>query len=481
MNKREFQFISEFFIPECKDFKLKEIEICDIKQKIKNKKIIPIKYESPLNSIAFIVMESNLDKELPAIQKGFEKGIANISKIIFKQLKCSMLSPIDTIKFSNKNYINLLLEYNFSNQFNFYTVVPLLFLKNFYRTVFKQPVREEIKTIEQLLKEIKYNFFRENFGSFWSIKDLVNMLNSKDLQILLNTLLKLNIIEETMLTAFVASFSGTEVEKKILSNLSKNMRNEVLKNLKENFPDKRWIEEVTYLIKAGIETLLLENKLKIKEMEFLFKLKNKLKLEYYRKVFLNKPFTDYLEEAHQRKVIEQLMKKVRRNILARSLVNLNEKYINLFTSKLRTQGAKEFIEDVKYQSEISTKEDILKAQIEVIENLKEIYYDKIASRIDKFEDVITSLSPEDLKLLIEEYGITGFAQATINLPKKIKQYIYISINGVMRNLLIDIYSGKIRFKENFGEMTINKNRKNILKCYLYLKNVGRIKSGKDLS
>ena len=347
--------------------------------------------------------------------------------------------------------------------------------------IFKQPLKEEIKTIELLLKEIKYNFFRENLGSFWNIKDLINMLNSKDLQILLNTLLKLNVIEETMLTAFVASFAGTEIEKKILNNLSKNMRNEVLKNLKENFPDKRWIEEVTYLIKSGIESLLLENKLKIKEMEYLFNLKNKLRLEYYQKVFSNKPFTVYLEEAHQRKAIEQLMNKVKRNILARSLINLNEKYIKLFTSKLRKQGAREFIEDIKYQSEISTKEDILKAQIEVIENLKEIYYDKIASKIDKFEDVITSLSPEDLRLLIEEYGITGFAQATINLPKKTKRYIYLSISGVMRNLLIDIYTGKIRFKENFGEMTINKNRKNILKCYLYLKNVGRIKTGKELN
>jgi len=116
---------------------------------------------------------------------------------------------------------------------------------------------------------------------------------------------------------------------------------------------------------------------------------------------------------------------------------------------------------------------MFKARIKVVEEIKNIYYEKKAEDVLVFKPIIMNLNPLNLNLLIEESGLIKFSQATYNEPPELKKHIFNSVRGVVRLLFIDLFSGKIRFKQSFGEQTIKLLKKEILKIYYFLKDTGK--------
>ncbi len=105
--------------------------------------------------------------------------------------------------------------------------------------------------------------------------------------------------------------------------------------------------------------------------------------------------------------------------------------------------------------------------------LNNLIYEEKAKDISVFNPVIMRLSPINLKLLIEESGVVNFIQATLKAEKEMKRYVLSAVKGIEKALIMDLYSGKVRFKKSFGEVTIKKIKVDILKIYFYLKDSGK--------
>lgn len=488
--KEKYFFLPEFILPfDNSNVVLNNFIIEDIQKKFEfNKYIIfPIEYSGFFNSYIFLLFNKS-DKSLISekideiILPLLNEGKKNLYSINFRKVNIQIKSHIEEFKISNTaRYINIILEYQLNidnDKIVFYVLIPLSFIKNLLIGIFGKNIEgERITSIREALNYFKFRLYRDSITSFWDLGNFINSLSDKDTQRLINVLLSNNMMEETMLTGLIAGFASRGTGEKIFRNLSKNLKQEIEKNLNAKFPDFRWIDECFYLIKSAIEELLLKEKLEIESLKYIIKLKEKLKEEKYRKIFSDKSFEDWIREADKKGEIENLRLVTPNKILIQSLIGTEDSVKEIIKKNLTKNAAIRFEEDLEYEKRSSGPDDVMRARIEVIENLKELYYDKEAQKLEDFEAIILSLNKLDLNLLIEECGVLEFAQATIKSSRKLKKQIYSSVTGTLRNLLSDIYSGKVRFKSAFGDQTINKHRHNILKTYLFLKGEGRIISG----
>ncbi len=485
--KEKYFFFPEFILPfDNSNVILNNFIIEDIQQKFDFSEyiIFPVEYTGFFNSYIFLLFNKS-DKSLISekideiILPLLEAGKKNLHSINFKKVNIQIKFPIEELKISTTaRYINIILEYQFSldnEKIVFYVLIPLSFIKNLLAGIFGKSIEgKKITSIKDALNYFKFRLYRDSITSFWDLGNFINSLSDKDIQRLINVLLSNNMMEETMLTGLIAGFVSRGTGEKIFRNLSKNLKQEIEKNLNAKFPDFRWIDECFYLIKSAIEELLLKEKLAVESLKYIMRIKEKLKEEKYRKIFSDKSFEDWIREADKKGEIENLRLITPNKVLIQSLIGTEENIKEIIKKNLTKNAIIRFEEDLEYEKRSSSIDDVMRARIEVIENLKELYYDKEAQKIRDFEEIILSLNKLDLNLLIEECGVLEFAQATIKSSRKLKKHIYSSVTGTLRNLLSDIYSGKVRFKSAFGDQTINKHRHNILKTYLYLKGEGKI-------
>ncbi len=482
--KDKYFFIIDFFMPENENICLKEFKIVNKKDNIDllNYFIYPIEYKGFFNSNFYILLEREdflfQDKQafLNEINEYLSRGAKNIYSLNFKNLDIRINAYIDEFD-PPDNY--LLLRYELTGSFNglpdFKLIITSEFLNSFINGLLKERGPKEKKEISDILSYLKLRLYRDSITSFWDLKNFVKELKTKDIQNLLNLLLKSNIVEETMLAGFIAGFSHLKIRAKLINNLSKNIRADIRNNLTFIQSDRRWIKESSYLIRTGIEKLLFNNQLDISHLNYILQIKERIKKERYLKIFQDRSYEDYLLDAYTNDLIEKIKLRVERKTILISLKNCAQKSVKYFLEKLSKNAGDEFKEDMAFYAEqISKEENVFKERIKVIEALKDLIYEKKAEDIIVFKSIILNLSSLNLNLLIEETGVIKFVQATINEKKELKKHILNSIKGIVRELFIDLYSGKVRFKRGFGEATINKIKKEILKTYYFLKESGKM-------
>jgi hypothetical protein len=480
-----YNFFLNLIFPENENFKLKNVELYkNIKNfaPIENFIIFPVKYIQINSSTLFLLFHKNLFEKVFEIINDYIyphliSSSKNLTNINFKKVDLKIEQSVNyRVIYENIPDELLLLNYEILNLCEFYFLIPFIFIKNFIKFFIGSAIEfSKITNITNAINYFKFRLYYDNITSFWDVTDFINTLSDKEVQRLINILLSNNIIEESMLTALTAGFYiKFNNKEKILRNISKNLRQEIEKNILISFPSYRWIEEACYLIKDGIKELILEDKIDFTSLKYIQNLKEKLREEFYKKFFENKNFDQWIIEAEKNNVLDNLKILTPNKILTRALANSKIEIIDLLTENLTKDGKKLFYEDIEYERKNCSINEIFKSQIIVIENLKDIYYDEIASKkIEEFEEIISSLNKIDLNFLINQTGVLKFAQATIRATKKFKNYICSMLSGIPKNLLIDIYTGKVRFKSSFGEITINKFKQEILKIYFFLKNEGK--------
>lgn len=479
--KEKYFFLVDFFLPESENLFLKKILIVRENHYLNylNYFIYPIQYKGFFNASFFILLlrEDFLFQDkasfLNTVEDSLYHGLKNIYLLNFKKLQININHYVDEVNF-NSNYLLLQYELNTQqNNFSFHIIVTWDFLNCFINGLVNEKNIDTRNDISELLAYLKLRLYRDSITSFWDLRNFVRELSDKDIQLLLNQLLKNNIVEETMLTGFIAGFHNKETVARLLKNLSRNLQDDVQKNLSFIMTDKRWVEESYYLIRSGIETLVFNNQLQISQLNYIQKIKDRIKKERYFKIFKDKSFQDYLLDFFKKDLIEKIKLKVERKLILISLKGCNEASVNFFLENLSRNAREEFLNDLSFYANQSTEEEVFKVRIKIIEEVKSLIYEKEAEDIAVFKNIIMNLSRLNLKLFIEEAGIIKFVQATVKEGKELKRHILNSIKGVMKCLFTDLYSGKVRFKQNFGEQTINKTKKEILKTYYFLKDNGK--------
>ncbi len=481
--KEKYFFLVDFFLPESENLFLKKNLIVRKNHYLNylNYFIYPIQYKGFFNASFFILLlrEDFLFQDkasfLSTVEDSLHHGLKNIYLLNFKKLQININHYVDEVDF-NSNYLLLQYELNTQqNNFSFHIIITWDFLNCFINGLVSEKNIDTKNDISELLAYLKLRLYRDSITSFWDLRNFVSELSDKNIQLLLNQLLKNNIVEETMLTGFIAGFHNNEIVARLLKNLSRNLQDDVQKNLSFIMTDKRWVEESFYLIRSGIETMVFDNQLQISQLNYIQKIKDRIKKERYFKIFKDKSFQDYLLEFFKKDLIEKIKLKVERKLILISLKNCDEKSVNFFLENLSRHAREEFLNDLSFYTN-STEEEVFKIRIKIIEEVKSLIYEKEAEDIAVFKNIIMNLAPLNLKLLIEEAGIIKFVHATIQEGKELKKHILNSIEGVEKSLFIDLYSGKVRFKQSFGEQTINKTKKEILKIYYFLKGNGKLES-----
>ncbi len=458
-----FDFIADWFIP-ATNKKYKKIIIDDIRNyNSEELSLYPVEYKGYIDSFIFIItpLSDNIFKEDITVK--LDKGVKNLKSLFLKDIKFEIKSPVKLNKvLNNKRYLNLIIIYD-----KYTLVIPVRFLQTIREKFFNH--KEKFDNILKILRNIKDKIYKDSIISFWNLKDFIDSLNDKDIQKLINSLFSNNMVEETMMAALIAGMNKKRSENRLYKNLSRNLKKEIDNILTNSYPDKRWIEEVKLLVKSGIEVLLLEGIIEFDSLKYITDIKEKIKEEKYRKIFKDKPFDIWLKEAYDKNIISELRNKSGRKLLVQSISAYTEEFLEYITKGLSKKAEKEYREDFLYVRNLIKQEEIFKSQIKVVEIIKDIYYEEESKKIKYFNDLIKDLKGDKLRVLINETGIIRFAQATMNVPKELKRHIYFSVDGTMRDLLIDLYTGKIRFKSSYGENTINLLKQKIIKHYLYLK------------
>ena len=470
--KNKYSFLSDFFLPENDKFKIKKIDFNNIKTLIRfyDYYIYPISYKGFFNATSFLLLNKeiflleNKDDVIKEINDILTNGLVNLNQINFKELKVIINQYVDEFNIKEE-YLFIETELN-SKLLNF--IIPYQFLYFFSSNFFVEYKAIKNDTIEKILDYIKFRLYRDGAAALWDLKNFIAQLNNKNLQNLINKLLKNKLVEETMLTGFIAGFYGSATQEKIFQNLSKYMQQEVIKNIDYYKSDKRWVEQCFYLITNAIEKLILQNEFIFENLHYIYDLKEKLKEELYQKIFKNKPFENWLIEAEQKQIIEKIKLLVPNKIILISLKGLQEKYLFFFFKNLSQKTIGTFKDDYYHYSRESSNLEVNKARIFILDKIKNIYYSDKAKELSVFSDKIKNLNKINLNLLIEEVGILKFAQASIKENKEFKKHILYLLNGIVKNLAIDIYSGKVRFKQSFGDQTINLAKREILEMYYYL-------------
>lgn len=477
--KDRYFFLVDFFLPEKNNLILNEFNIIepdhiDLLEYI----IYPIRFQGFFQDSLYIFLkrEDYIYKDktiiLDRIKEYLNKGIKNLYALNFKKINLTIESYLDEIQI-DKPVLVLHYTETENDSLSFDLIFTESFLYSFTKGLLSNYNEKKNKNINELLSYLRLRLYRDSITSFWDMKNFIRSLNSKDIQKLINLLLRYNIVEETMLTGFIAGFSDSKLQAKFLSNLSKNLREDVEKNLIPYISDIRWIEESSYLIRFGIEKLIFNNQLTLEQLHYIQQIKERIKQDRYDKIFQERSFNDYLKDAYKREIIDDLVLKTGRKLLLISLKNSTKDILNYFTDRLSKKAKEEWYEDLNYYQNLATNEDVFKAKIEVLDILKRLIYSKEAEDIYVFTSIISNLSSLNLHLLIEEVGLLKFVQATFEEDGKIKKYIVGSLKGIMRNIIVDLYNGRVRFKVNFGDEAVKRNKQEVLKTYYFLKDNGK--------
>ncbi|MDD5066611.1 MAG: FliG C-terminal domain-containing protein [bacterium] len=467
--KDKYFFIVDLFLPEDDNFRLKEFSLAPVPSlRFFEYYIYPVVYRGFFESILYLLLkrESFLYEDKPALREDLRhklgKGLRNLYSVNFRELNFEISGYTDEFKLEDEH---LLLDYDWNGR-SLLFLVPQEFIREFSGGFFRSFDKGKSCSLTRRLDHLSLHLYRENMTSFWDMGNFFRELPDKDIQDLFQRLLKGNMIEETMLTGFMANFHGTEIMDRIYRNLSQNIRCDVMKNLEHLIQDKRWLEECLYLVRLAVEELLWQEPVPLERLAYFHELKDRIRNERYRRIFRDKSFEQWLQEAKTRDMIELLKPRVNTRTILISLKGLDKEYLDFFLENASVKAVETMQEDYHFNLQNCTEQEVFESRIKVVEAVRGIRYEKKAGDISRFRDVLTRLSRSHLNLLVGTAGIVRFSQAILHEDKEFKKYVFYSVSGTVQDLLMDIQSGRIRFKQSFGEQTVNRAKKEILKiCY----------------
>lgn len=407
----------------------------------------------------------NKQEVLGLIRQRLAAGLAHLYRVNFRELAFEINGPLDEFEEPSES---LYLEYAPGGRPVSF-LMPLEFLKSFLISFFRLGEIKKHSGFQELLCLLRARLYQDSLSSFWDIKNFFSALEDREIQDIFHLLLKGGRIEETMLTGFIAFFQGTPVMDRLMKNISRNMREDVIRNSPGLMRDRRWTGECVYLVRLALEEMLFTNQIRLPRLDFWAELRGRIKEERFGKIFRKKSYPLWLEEGREKRVLDRLRLKTDIKTILRSLAGLDERYLAFFTRNISSQALAAVREDFRYYTGISSRQEAQSARVRIVEILKDIYYEEKAQNILFFQNVLLDLDTGRLGQVIELAGIIRFSQALAGEGKEFKKGILASLSGVAKDLLADIISGKVRFKQAFGEQTVKAAKKEVLKICYFLK------------
>lgn len=338
--------------------------------------------------------------------------------------------------------------------------------------VIKKDIKEKRELIKVLGKLEEFVGLKVIFPP-WDLDTLFSMLTDTQIQYVLKVLLSNNTLTEDMLATLIASLpkSGPRIK----NNISKNLLKEVQSRQNSNFlQDPRWVEEVKFSVSTSIMKLFGEMQIENEKIQYLEKLKEEYE-NYITKMFLKRQnFEEFiLKNIIEAKNLHTVISMIGRDTFLKAVVDVPEHILEKLSNQLSKRGVEMLIEDKRYKAKNIELGEIIRSKKEVIEAILALNFSEGYKRGEiEVEELIKTLKMnEEVYVIAQKVGISKFIIAVKALPTGPRKYILDIMTGPLKNLTLDIITGKVRFVSMYGEKTEKEAILDLLKNIWIIKNL----------
>ncbi|GEM_PF-4409881 len=306
--------------------------------------------------------------------------------------------------------------------------------------------------ITDILQKYSDIYFHDSRLFPWKLESFFNTLSNKNIQYCINTLLKTNYIEETMLAALIVSFENDP--HRILMNCSKTIQHDIQQSINSSPPKKRWQRIVRYLVKTALMELLKTKQLDFPVYDRYIRWSQMIEHEEHMRIFAGKPFDEWIRTADKQGVLHTVLLQIPRlNILraaayeAKTLSSLIRNYPRRLHDEIHA--------DIEHIKNTITPLESMNAQYAIVKLLREYEIPKRKEYHSFLKYAIMNMPKKRYLHAVEETGVLEFARACYNQSTRLKHEAVKTITGSAALLLEDIFTGTIRFKKGFGRTAID--------------------------
>jgi len=287
---------------------------------------------------------------------------------------------------------------------------------------------------------------------------ILEKLTNRDVQLLMNVLLREKKMEETMLAGLIQAHP--ESSNLITANLSKNVREEVERLGK--FPGL-WGRQSTWLIRHAVVELWREGLLDIPLLNSFQEFLDHHSLALYRERFSGRALEELSRSDPEGSWFAGLCRDFPSITLARAFRDAAGGLIERLEKAMVSDRQRQtFEEDLKFSRE-KEGEDEHGRRVVVDYLLARLVDGEMADKRISFAGVLMELDTVDLNDVVSDTGTVRFAKACHDLQKDQKDAILNKVDFLPRTILRDLFTGRTRFKEAVSEDDIRDCRAAILK------------------
>ncbi len=307
--------------------------------------------------------------------------------------------------------------------------------------------------------------YRKISGPPPGFSDSLLRVSDRDMQLLLNHILRKNLASPEMLGSYVYSLG--DGGKRITDNLSKSVKAEVIEKsklarLKSTY---RWAEEVKYIIHRNIYMAARELDIMIKGMESLEFISRSYEINAAKHLLREKGAAEWLGEFDREGHFKEVLTGIKRRVLTDALSFASwEEVREIFKKYISGDGIELLRQDVEF-SRNNPREGRMMSLVRFYRKIKDIAYAPAAAAMD-FEKEVTARIPgsDAIDLIVDEIGFAKTVYALKNMPH---EWVNAMLAGPLLNIYEDVLSGKIRIKK-YDDYRIKESRTEFLKILLIL-------------
>lgn len=289
-------------------------------------------------------------------------------------------------------------------------------------------------------------------------------LNQMDFQKIISLLFSSNLITNDMLSALALSIPNGK--SRILSSISKNLQREFLQNEeeKENLKERRWIEIALYQIMLNIEFLLETRKFQSENLNQYKSIVRDIDYEYHQRFFDKKPYSSWIQEASDKKLLHKVISSLDSMVVARALIEAPGETMEHIRNNISKRGYSMVLEDIEYLRQTLDKKEELAAQYKMVESYcKHLFFETYPEEDRDLAKWIPCFSNKtDFNYAMNAIGSVDLALAFQQAPYRLQKYLLLNLKGVVKYFLEDYFAGVIRFNINYGKSKIMEAQENAL-------------------
>jgi hypothetical protein len=320
---------------------------------------------------------------------------------------------------------------------------------------------------ENLHYESIYIDFIIRTGGFpYNIVRFLENYDNITIQKIVNSLLSENLADEKMLFCFVKASN----DKRILSNIPKNISKNISETLISGDYSSSWIKNGLYQL--SYNTGLIADKIDFQPLNDFKRIESYILHSEVKNNLDKIGFGYFLKDLEKKRILQKVLSIMSNKNLAVIIKTGYGKELRNYFSKRR----KLMIEEEREYLESFDNLTFLKSISLLFETALNIQFETHENKTEMFRNYIINLAGEkDFKIIYSRLNPIDFALSFKPLSKKLQNYVLSKLDIVSSSYLSDIFSGRIKHVSSIDKGWLIRSREKFLYTCYRLENLGVIK------